>query len=127
MASELEVYRKANSMMAKWRDDCICPMCGHAADESDHVFRRGTKRSFLMEHWMLRMSLCQPCHYKKHHGGGFNRVTQVKGLKVINENFMTSGDHESCYLAMDENIVSLMYLDTKAALKFIDDWLVANG
>jgi len=124
--SALKVYRKANSMMAMWRDDCKCAMCGATADESDHVFGRGTESLILLEHWILRMSLCQPCHYKKHHGGGFDAKRQVQELEKTNECFF--GEKvETCYMAINQDIAMRMFDDTGAALEVIEQWLASNG
>lgn len=112
--------------MAMWRDECICPMCGAVADESDHVFGRGHPTILLPEHWMLRMSLCQLCHYGKHHGGGFDKVRQVKKLKSANEVFCGEGS-EICYLALNKSLVLRMAYDTGKAISFINDWMARNG
>lgn len=112
--------------MAMWRDECICPMCSAVADESDHVFGRGHEALLLLEHWMLRMSLCQPCHYKKHHGGGFDKVLQARRLKNANKMFFGE-ELETCYLALEEGLMLRIFADTGKAMAFLDDWLVKNG
>ena len=124
--SSLIVYRVANSTMAMWRDECTCRMCGAKADESDHVFGRGSEALLLKEHWMLRMSMCWPCHHKKHHGSGFDRVRQVKRLKNANSMFLGE-EMETCYLALHRGLRSRMVSDLDKAIAFIDDWLEKNG
>lgn len=124
--SLLKVYRQANSVMAMWRDEGTCLMCGSGADESDHVFGRGHEIVLLLEHWMLRMSLCQPCHYKKHHGGGFDRVEQAIRLRGANKAFLGEG-LETCYRALDRGVRERMMHDADKAIAFLDDWLVKNG
>lgn len=121
-----KVYKQANATMAMWRDEGRCPMCGALADESDHVFGRGHEALLLKEHWMLRMSLCHPCHYEKHHGGGFNMVEQARKLKEANS--AVSGEYlEECYFALNRSIAERMLDDAGKAVAFLDDWLVKNG
>lgn len=122
-----KAYAKASSMMAMWRDNCKCPMCGSTADESDHVFGRSRPGEVFLDHWMLRMSLCHKCHYKKHHGGGFNKVEQVKKLKNANEAFIGSNEASVCYFALREGLAEKIVEDLDRAQEFIDNWLAKNG
>lgn len=126
---DIKIYRRANALMAMWRDNCRCGMCGATADESDHVFGRSNKNShpWLLEHWMLRMSMCRSCHYKKHHGSGFDMVKQAKCLAKTNLEFTDRDDIDACYLALKDSIAEAARKSEDTATGFIAKWLERNG
>lgn len=124
----IKIYRRANTLVAMWRDNCRCRMCGKTADESDHVFGKSNKNSYpwLLEHWMLRMSLCYQCHHQKHHGSGFDKVRQVSLLDEANFDFL-AGEKDICYLAVNDNISYIMLHSEGDNYLFISEWLKKNG
>ncbi|OGC94054.1 MAG: hypothetical protein A2W25_11775 [candidate division Zixibacteria bacterium RBG_16_53_22] len=57
---------------------------GVDAAEAHHVFGRGALGDMTKEHWILRMSLCTACHYKRHHRGGYDCEAELKALYRAN-------------------------------------------
>lgn len=78
--------------IAYMRDGGLCMYClyarnrpGMPGSETDHVFGRGET---ALHHWILRLTLCNECHYQKHHGkdGWFSREAEERALFLANSN-----------------------------------------
>lgn len=68
-------FSSACGEIAFMRDRGECQYCRYVklipfvrAAETDHVFGRSMAESAYLDHWLLRLTLCTPCHYEKHHG-----------------------------------------------------------
>lgn len=134
---ELQAIRSACGRIAATRDQMTCMIHfwafgkpGVRGTETHHILGRGSIYKPELEHWLLRITICDECHYKRHHGDGIASFNEVYAaiMATCNPRMVSFGPETGRAVTIDEPSLFHLIVDHhKAARELLSrEWYQAR-